>query len=325
MATRKSQIVVACFALFCVLNIASATYLRSSTYSYLKNIEDFFQRSAEVSCSKAAPVEELPADTMTVSFSTFDPNPFSRQVAVGKAIWAFDAMDPLMETPFRTEADAGWSFFQSQPSEGDNPYYPNGDKPADVPTLLPYEKVKSGMLASKWVVSTSSLSSSSTDPFKKALDSFDENGDHSLSYREFTLLTIERFAGKGDSTCTNCLVDSRKKLSALFQYMDCDEDGYVDAKDLWGAFGVMETFKLNTTANTNDLLLNCDKDQDGRLNRQEFVEGTLHGYWERMVGPDGLTDDYVQMRQMRADQYDTRRAEEEQKIAETGVDFSLSA
>lgn len=135
---------------------------------------------------------------------------------------------------------------------------------------------------------------------KKLLDKYDFNGDGALDREELILLSIlhniKNFNQCKDF-CYKTIID--QVIDPLFIYLDCDNDGYINAENMWQ--GLRNIFRQDTkydmykcifplelnkfyrTNSVNDFILKHSRVADGFLNMDEFRKGILLGYWERQV------------------------------------------
>ena len=127
---------------------------------------------------------------------------------------------------------------------------------------------------------------------------YDMNFDGRLNPREFLLASIwhnKQILGSPSPLCENCYFDAVKFIDAIFLYLDCDNDGYLSAEEMWTnlpnlkrntetfnmfAFGNDENIR---TAAINDFILKHSTAKDGFISRREFRIGTLLGYWDRQT------------------------------------------
>jgi len=246
------------------------------------------------------------------SFGKITLDAFNRKVANDEASWCFDALDPLMSKIFNEDAEKAWKFYHGQSKEGLNPFFELGDV-SPLPKerqdqMVGYVQLRGGMTSGGLIPTLRGKT------IKEIFSNFDFNGDRFFNYQEFILFMIETTAKQViPLTCTNCFVESRKQLKKLFDYMDCDKNLLIDSEDMWNGWKEMRTFNLFTTASTNDLELKCDTNNDAYLSPQEFIEGILHGYWERQVGPDGPSDAYKALKKVREQNYEARKKKEKAK------------
>ena len=134
---------------------------------------------------------------------------------------------------------------------------------------------------------------------KKIVDTYDFNGDGNLNPEEFTIFQIHSTIKMGHQCLKHCLKNIIDKvLEPLFMYLDCDSDGYINSKNLWDGlknvfrgttnkynmYGCEFPVELNKnyrTNSVNDLVLKASKTADGFLNKKEFTQAILSGFWER--------------------------------------------
>ena len=151
----------------------------------------------------------------------------------------------------------------------------------------------------------------SANPPKKIVDTYDFDGDGRLNPSEFILFSIiNNYKIFRQSECKEeCYSEIlAQKIDPLFAYLDCDQDGFVSAENLWvGLRNLKRSSKgynmyqclmptiLNKdyrTTSTNDFVLKNYKKADGFVNIDEFRTGILLGYWDRQTDSTKVyTDD----------------------------------
>lgn len=140
---------------------------------------------------------------------------------------------------------------------------------------------------------------------KKMLDAYDFNGDGTLSAEEFFFLLIWESRTK--------LADDRlfkeicvTVLDPIFDYLDCDSDGYINAEGIW--VGMRELIRptpecdiyrclspktrlpLRTTA-PNDVVLKNNEEAQGILNKNEWRKAAILAYWDRQINNNNIFPD----------------------------------
>jgi len=159
-----------------------------------------------------------------------------------------------------------------------------------------------------------------TDPFdpdfpQRFVMKYDMNFDGRLNPREWILASIwhnKQVIGSPDPICQQCYFDVVKMIDAIFLYLDCDNDGFINAEDMWKNLQNMnrktETFNLFAfgnnenirTAALNDFILKHTASKDGYISRREFRVGILLGYWDRQTTTTKIiTDDSRAMKKLR--------------------------
>jgi len=139
------------------------------------------------------------------------------------------------------------------------------------------------------------------------------NYDGRLNAREIILgsIRVNRVL-LGTTICENCYSNSTKIIDEIFIYLDCNNDGFLTAEEMWGnlnnlerytikyniyAFGVCENIR---TAAVNDFILKNSKSKEAAVTREEFKQGILLGYWDRQTEKTGiLIDDRRTMKEFR--------------------------
>lgn len=125
---------------------------------------------------------------------------------------------------------------------------------------------------------------------------YDMNGDGRLNPRELILAALEHNKHLfGTGVCNHCMEGVVGKIDAMFQYLDCDNDGMLGSHDLWDTLPKLKrsTSKYNIfalakdkgirTDAINDFILKNNKIQIGALNKLEFRHGILYGIWDRQT------------------------------------------
>jgi len=244
------------------------------------------------------------------SFGKITLDAFNRKVADNQAAWCFDALDPLMSKLFGEDQEKVWKFFHGQSNEGINPMFSLGESSplpeARQKAMVSYLQYKNGLASSGLLLTLKGKTP------KEAFTDFDFNGDFFFNYQELILFMISQTAKSLiPLKCNNCFEESRKQLRKLFDYMDCDKNQKIDSEDMWLGWKEMKSFLLFTTASTNDLELKSDNNNDAMLSPQEFLDGVLHGYWERQTGPDGPSTEYLVLKKVREKNYEARKKKAE--------------
>jgi Ca2+-binding EF-hand superfamily protein len=128
------------------------------------------------------------------------------------------------------------------------------------------------------------------------INKYDLNGDGRLSPRELILSTIVHNGNaKGELLCYRCFFMQRKKLDAMFIYLDCTNKGFITAEELWNKLpqlkrsnkswnifssGNSDTIRTNAV---NDFILKNSNSVDGGITKDEFTLGILLGFWDRQT------------------------------------------
>jgi len=128
------------------------------------------------------------------------------------------------------------------------------------------------------------------------LKKYDMNGDGRLNPRELILGALEHNKHLfGTGICTHCMEGVTDKIDAIFQYLDCDNDGKITSEDLWNnlpkikrsstkydifALAKNEGIRLDAI---NDFILKNNVITIGALNKIEFRNGIIYGIWDRQT------------------------------------------
>lgn len=158
----------------------------------------------------------------------------------------------------------------------------------------------------------------STDGTDQAFDfvvKYDINGDGRLDVHELMLGNIWNNKKRDDLICYNCFFLLARKLGALFQFMDCQNKGYLEAEELWkklpllkrkvGLWNIFLKTNIDTirTNAVNDFILKNSYTIDGAVSKSEFVTGMLLAFWQRQTTHKGLvTDDQISIKKHRWNQ-----------------------
>jgi len=162
-------------------------------------------------------------------------------------------------------------------------------------------QVNKAMQLFKWNTDPANLNSA-----KEFVTKYDMNFDGRLNYRELILGSIyhnKQLIGMPSPICDLCYFDIGKTLDAIFLYLDCDNDGFLSAEEMWTnlpkmnrstaewnifQFGIDESIR---TASINDFILKNSETRDGHLSRREFRIGLLLGFWDRQTEQRRILDD----------------------------------
>lgn len=143
--------------------------------------------------------------------------------------------------------------------------------------------------------------------FKRLIDKYNFSGTGRLNAQEFLFLAIwENY--KTYAQCRKFCFKSviEEIIDPLFQFLDCDNDGYINSENIWEGFKFLDRKnqkgkfdyyqcvlprafnKFYRTHAPNDFILKNYNSADGYLSREEFRKGILLGYWERQVQANGV-------------------------------------
>lgn len=110
---------------------------------------------------------------------------------------------------------------------------------------------------------------------------YDVDSKNGVGEQEWAFMAIDNVHDyKIDYDCQNCLKNIRTELSKLFDFLDCDTNGYVHAVDIFTVLKQMKGGEDLTTTNANDWLLKEDIKHIGRLGRSQFIEAVLKSLYE---------------------------------------------
>lgn len=248
----------------------------------------------------------------------------------GDSAYLFDYVSPVFKTTFVTEAQEIYDKFKALDNKKDGPY----EDPFDYNNFISEDmtedekkkllgnlklindnydpdifnisvnavQLHSGMKAFKWYDPGNGVADYSKDFLVK----YDADGDGRLNPRELILGTIDyNKDGKfGDPNIKNLFNKSARSLDAMFQFIDCDNDGYINSEELWknvkalnrgtgekryDIYGLNQTLRLRAI---NDFILKSHSSKNGLLSRDEFISGVFLGFWNRQCERKKiLTDD----------------------------------
>jgi Ca2+-binding EF-hand superfamily protein len=149
---------------------------------------------------------------------------------------------------------------------------------------------------------------------KKIVDTYDFDGDGRLNPREFIIMSIIHNKNILGTTCKNCYNDLiSKKIDPIFRFLDCNNDGKINAEDMWTNFENLKKKdkryniydctikgKKYRTGSMNDFIIKSMKNFDGFLTKEEFRAAILLGYWDRQTDIEKIyPDDTRTFKQLR--------------------------
>jgi len=100
---------------------------------------------------------------------------------------------------------------------------------------------------------------------QRVIDIFDEDGNGEVDFKEF-IQGVSQFSVKGDKS---------SKLKFAFKIYDMDNDGYISNGELFQVLKMMVGSNLKDTQLqqiVDKTILFADKDEDGKINFEEFCE-----------------------------------------------------
>jgi len=142
---------------------------------------------------------------------------------------------------------------------------------------------------------------------------YDFNFDGRLSPREMTLASIHyRPNYLGYANCKYCYKPIIDILNPIFTFLDCNEDNFLSAKEIWNNLPGLKRNTTNfdifaygndqniRTSAINDFILKNMNAREGFVNREEFYSGILLGFWDRQTENEAfLFDDCINMKNLR--------------------------
>lgn len=170
-----------------------------------------------------------------------------------------DILSNFLLNPFKEEIQSSYQSFLKSSS------------------LINVPEIKAGFGENKWKIE------GNLDKLSEFMYStYNVDGKDGLSEQEFAFMAIDNvFSYKPNQDCKNCLTKIRAEIGLFFDFLDCDSNAYVQAKDLFTVFKKMKGSDDLTTTNVNDWLLKEDYRGIGRLGRAEFTEAVLKSLYEQ--------------------------------------------
>ena len=95
---------------------------------------------------------------------------------------------------------------------------------------------------------------------QEMINSVDKDGSGAIEFSEFTILMGKHLKEK----------DSEVELKAAFNFFDIDRDGFITAPEL--RVVLRKLGEKMTDEEIDDIVKEGDKDGDGRINYQEFLD-----------------------------------------------------
>jgi len=151
---------------------------------------------------------------------------------------------------------------------------------------------------------------------KALVDKYDFDGDGRLNPNEFIFMAIRQnrkvLGEDGRKHVFKEIIEN--KIDAIFSFIDCDNDGFISSENLWeglkllkrnnkGRYDMYKCVFPNgdlRTASPNDVVLKSMKVADGFLNRVEFRQAILLGYWNRQTDKNGVIEnDSINLKNLR--------------------------
>jgi Ca2+-binding EF-hand superfamily protein len=132
---------------------------------------------------------------------------------------------------------------------------------------------------------------------------YDFDGDGRLNVRELIIADIDHNKNiLGVEECKMCFQDIAITMDAIFSFMDCNNDGMLNAEELWAGLPQLNRkdkkyniFKIKNSDNIrtnaiNDFVLKNSGD-NGSITKEQFRTGLLHGLWDRQTSTKGVIND----------------------------------
>jgi len=147
------------------------------------------------------------------------------------------------------------------------------------------------------------IKNASGDYSRDLIDNYDADGDGRLNVREFILASIDSNRSNfGKSGVKNLFNELVAMLNAIFTFIDCNEDGFLSAEEVWknlknlkrpnpddyNIFGANESIRITSV---NDFFKKTHESKNGLLNKEEFTAGILLGLWNRQVEKTKILSD----------------------------------
>lgn len=150
-------------------------------------------------------------------------------------------------------------------------------------------QLKVAMPKFKWF-----MDKSFDDPAKAFVQQYDSDGDGRLNPREIILGVIDYNKSiLGTPSPKNLFGETMKKISAIYSFIDCNNDGFVSAEELWNnlknlnrpvtGYNIYNIAPELRVVSVNDFILKSHEARTGLLNKTEFFTGILYGLWNRQI------------------------------------------
>lgn len=95
--------------------------------------------------------------------------------------------------------------------------------------------------------------------------------------------------------CEHCLKKTREALDVLFNYLDCNQMGWIDANMIYGGLKNLDVKVKPSTTMTNDFVLKAMEFNTASLDIKDFTYGVLMGLLERHLPDTGNVWDDKQL------------------------------
>lgn len=151
------------------------------------------------------------------------------------------------------------------------------------------------------------------DYIRHFINTYDTNKDGRLNPRELIIGIIDNNKNLiGKKLCKLCFENVLHKLDAIFRYIDCGNNEYINSEQIW--FTLKKLQRPNKTCNiyhkgkykkfrstsVNDFVLKSHKGMSGVLNLQQWRIGLLLGIWDRQTSYKKITcDDSLNLKEVR--------------------------
>lgn len=150
-------------------------------------------------------------------------------------------------------------------------------------------QLKAAMPKFKWFTDKSF-----DDPAKAFVQQYDSDGDGRLNPREVILGVIDyNKTILGTLAPKNLFNETMKKISAIYSFIDCNNDGFISAEEIWGnlknlnrpvtGYNIYNIAPELRVVSVNDFILKSHDSRTGLLNKTEFFTGILLGLWNRQT------------------------------------------
>jgi len=94
------------------------------------------------------------------------------------------------------------------------------------------------------------------------------------------------------SPCKDCLQKVKKDIYGWFNYLDCDEDGLINAENIYYGMKNMKGFnhEKTTTTMVNSFVINTMEHSSAALDVIDFNFGLLVGMYERVISEKAISE-----------------------------------
>lgn len=209
------------------------------------------------------------------------------RISVGYAAYFFDQVDFFLLNSFETEIKSSWKAFHANSlaaTKGDEAKMDGGID----------------MMALKKTITDSKWDKAETLDFVKLIREYaiedEEYGEDTtvINLQEFVYLNIrENIQSDMDaSAATNAFEKTKKEISGFFDYLDCNEDGFISAENLYMGMKNMKKmqYEKTTTTMVNAFIINTMEHSSAGIDKIDMQFGMLVGMYERVITKNKMSE-----------------------------------